>query len=89
LAFTLATAALSQAPKGLPANPAPDEVAAQKALAGKANGFVVWSSSRDGNHKIYSMSPDGSNLRKITSGNKTDWYPRISPDGKQVLFTRS
>jgi hypothetical protein len=89
LPLIFAAAAFCQAPKGLPVNPSPDEVAAQKALTGKANGFVVWSSSREGNHKIYAMSPDGSDFRKLTQGNKTDWYPRISPDGKQVLFTRS
>ena len=79
----------AQAPKGLPVNPTPDEAAAQKALSAKASGIVVWSSSREGNHKIFAMSPDGSNFRRLTSGNKTDWYPRISADGKKVLFTRS
>lgn len=85
----LSATAFCQAPKGQPTNPTPDEAAAQKALAAKVSGFVVWSSSREGNHKIYSMSPDGSNFRRLTSGNKTDWYPRISPDGKKVVFTRS
>lgn len=85
----LVAAGFCQAPKGLPAKPSSEEEAAQKALAGKVDGFVVWSSSREGNHKIYAMHPDGSAFRKLTSGNKTDWYPRISPDGKRVLFTRS
>jgi len=89
LSLVATSTLIAQAPKGLPAKATPDETAAQSALAGKVSGFVVWSSSREGNHKIYSMSPDGSNLRKLTQGNKTDWYPRISPDGKRVLFTRS
>lgn len=85
LAFTVH----AQAPKGSPATPSTEEQAKLSALSGKVNGLVVWSSSRVGNHKIFAMSPDGTGIRQVTRGNKTDWYPRISPDGKKILFTRS
>lgn len=85
----LAVAGFCQAPKGAPGTPAPDEQARLAALAGKANGLIAWSSSRVGNHKIFVMDADGSGTRQVTRGNKTDWYPRISPDGRRILFTRS
>lgn len=85
----LAVAASAQAPKGKPVDIAAPEQAAILSLADKADGIIAWSSSRDGNHKIYVMTAAGRNAHPITQGNKTDWYPRISPDGKRVLFTRS
>jgi len=41
---------------------APDaaELAAMKALGQKANGIIVWSSSRAGNHDLFTMKTDGS-----------------------------
>ncbi|HOX53511.1 MAG TPA: hypothetical protein PKY05_18670 [Fibrobacteria bacterium] len=89
LPILVATAALAQAPKGAPVVPDASEQAKLAALRAKANGIVVWSSSRVGNHKIFAMDADGQNTRQVTKGNKTDWYPRISPDGKRILFTRS
>jgi hypothetical protein len=49
----------------------------------------VWSSSRFGNHDILSMRTDGSDVKALTSGDEVDWFPRFSPDGKQILFVRS
>lgn len=89
LPLSFAAALCAQAPKGAPNAPAADEQTKLTALAGKANGLIAWSSSRVGNHKIFVMDADGSGTRQVTRGNKTDWYPRISPDGKRILFTRS
>jgi len=85
----LLSSLLAGPPVGRPAAPSPEEAAALSALKGKVRGTIVWSSSREGNHKIFAMDADGSDARRLTSGNKTDWYARISPDGKHVLFTRS
>jgi Tol biopolymer transport system component len=63
--------------------------AAQKAIGEKVKGAVVWSSGRDGNHDLFMMDPDGSHVRKITKGENVDWFPRFSPDGSKILFTRS
>ena len=89
LAAIFASVGFCQAPKGAPVAPAADEQAKLSALAGKVEGIIVWSSSRVGNHKIFAMDADGQNTRQVTKGNKTDWYPRLSPDGKKILFTRS
>lgn len=35
------------------------------------------------------MDADGSDIRRLSGSNKTDWYPRISPNGRLVIFTRS
>ena len=32
---------------------------------------------------------DGSDVRQVTKGDHTDWYPRFSPDGHKLLFCRS
>ncbi len=87
--LSLSAALCAQAPKGTPATPAAGEQASLAALTGKTSGLIAWSSSRVGNHKIFVMDADGSGTRQVTRGNKTDWYPRISPDGKRILFTRS
>lgn len=89
-ALLLATsAAHAQAPRGEPVQPSADEASKLEGARGKLKGYIVWSTSRDGNHDIYRMNPDGTDARPITRGPKTDWYPRISPDGKRILFTRS
>jgi TolB protein len=36
---------------------------------------------------IWKMRPDGSNLRRVTSG--SDWEPDWAPDGKRIVFSRS
>lgn len=37
---------------------------------------------------LYSVRPDGSGQRKLTSGPELDSAPVVSPDGKRVLFER-
>jgi len=43
---------------------------------------------REHNHEIYSMAPDGSDLRRVTDLPDWDTYPAISPDGTQLLWRR-
>lgn len=65
----------------------------EKALAGfkgTIKGKIVWSSSRaNSKHDIWIMNADGTEKKALTVGNSVDWFSRISPDGKKVLFTRS
>jgi Tol biopolymer transport system component len=63
--------------------------ALQQAVGAKVKGTVVWSSARAGNHDLFVMNTDGSNVRQITRGETVDWFPRFSPDGSKILFTRS
>jgi len=52
-------------------------------------GFVVWSSNRFGNHDIVMLSLPEQKLTRLTTNPHTEYYPRISPDGKRIVFSRS
>ncbi|MEW6636195.1 MAG: PD40 domain-containing protein [Actinomycetota bacterium] len=51
------------------------------------NGRVAFVSERDGNHDIYTVASDGSNLRRLTSHPAWDQEPAFSPDGIRVAFS--
>ena len=76
-------------PKGADEAPPAEAAALMKEVGGKANGTIVWSSSRVGNHDLFSMKTDGSDVKQITRGDEVDWFPRFSPSGEQILFCRS
>jgi WD40-like Beta Propeller Repeat len=76
-------------PSGSEEQPSSAEKQAMGSVGGKANGQIVWSSSRLGNHDLFVMNTDGSNVHAITKGDAVDWFPRFSPDGSVILFTRS
>lgn len=79
-----------EAPLGSPVAPSGKEQAALQALAGQVKGVIVWSSSRaNAKHDIWKMKADGTDPKALTSGDAVDWFPRLSPDGQTVLFTRS
>ena len=85
-----ACSAISGAPpKGADDAPPLEEAAAMKEVGAKAAGLIVWSSSRLGNHDLFTMKTDGSDIKQITSGDAVDWFPRFSPDGSRILFCRS
>ena len=52
------------------------------------SGFVVWSTNRTGNHEIVLLDLPSGSLRQLTQHPYKDYYPKISPDGKKVLFSR-
>ena len=64
----------------------------------KAIGRLVWSPDgqqivfeaepRRGDHRIYIINADGSNLRRITEGEAPDSVPAWSPDGEWIAFVR-
>jgi hypothetical protein len=90
LYFVAACSAISGAPpKGADDAPPLEEAAAMKEVGAKAAGLIVWSSSRVGNHDLFTMKTDGSEIQQITSGDAVDWFPRFSPDGSRILFCRS
>lgn len=53
------------------------------------DGFVVFSSNRDGNHDIFKLDFKTFELSKLTSHPNTETYPRISPDGSKLVFARA
>lgn len=81
----------AQAPVGAVASPTDKEQKSLNDLKGKVSGFIVWSTSRaHSNHDIWIMNADGTNAKALTnSSDNVDWFSRISPDGKKVMFTRS
>ena len=48
---------------------------------------IVFRSYRTGNGDLYTISPDGTELVRLTEGN-LDTNPRWSPDGQRIVFTR-
>jgi hypothetical protein len=52
-------------------------------------GFIVWSSNRSGNHDIFMLSMPDLLITRLTDHSNVDYFPRISPDGKKIVFSRS
>jgi len=63
--------------------------AAEEAAPPKGAGLIVFSSNRSGPWRIWSVKPDGSDLRELTKGNpeEHDVDALFSPDGKSILFS--
>ncbi|MDP6550762.1 MAG: lysylphosphatidylglycerol synthase domain-containing protein [Arenicellales bacterium] len=52
-------------------------------------GWVVWSSNRYGSHDILRMRLEDRSIDRLTQHPHTETFPRISPDGSQIVFMRS
>ncbi len=55
----------------------------------RLDGFVVFSSNRDGNHDIFKLDLSRFELSKLTNHPNTETYPRISPNGERLVFARA
>lgn len=53
------------------------------------SGFLVWSSNRSGNHDLWIQTLANETPRQLTTHPHAEYYPRISPDGSKVVFSRS
>ena len=47
---------------------------------------IAFTYGRDGDHDIYVMDADGSNVQQLTTNNSADVEPTWSPDGAQIAF---
>jgi len=47
---------------------------------------IAFQSNRTGNHEIFVMNPDGTDVQQLTSHAATDAAPEWSPDGKRIAF---
>ena len=47
---------------------------------------ILFTSTRDGNHEVYMMNPDGSEQVNLTQHPATDFEAAWSPTGEQILF---
>jgi hypothetical protein len=52
-------------------------------------GFIVWSSNRFGNHDILMLSLPDLKTTRLTRHPHVDYFPRISPDGSKIVYSRS
>lgn len=52
-------------------------------------GFMVWSSNRRGNHDIFKMTLPDKKITRLSKHPHNEYFPRISPDGKYVIFARA
>jgi Tol biopolymer transport system component len=89
LVLTLSCSSLGAPPRGSEDSVDDSERAAMAQIGKKVPGTIVWSSSRLGNHDLFTMKTDGSDVKRITEGDAVDWFPRFSPDGSKILFCRS
>jgi hypothetical protein len=48
--------------------------------------FIYFNSDRTGSMQIWRMKPDGSNQEQITKDELNNWFPHVSPDGRQMVF---
>ncbi|MBN1924743.1 MAG: PD40 domain-containing protein [Prolixibacteraceae bacterium] len=48
--------------------------------------YIYFNSDRTGTMQIWRMKPDGSNQEQLTFDDYNDWFPHVSPDGKNLVF---
>src|SRR5262245_30857878 len=56
-------------------------------LSWAPDGRIVYESNFDGNSDIWIMNQDGTGGKKLTSGPGRNGNPRVTPDGRYILFT--
>jgi TolB protein len=52
------------------------------------NGLIAFASNRTGNIEIYTMKPNGRDVRQLTNSPRADLLPRWSADGSKIVFAR-
>jgi len=48
--------------------------------------FIYFCSTRTGTMQVYRMKPDGTEQTQLTFDEFNDWFPHVSPDGRQLIF---
>src|SRR3954467_13649065 len=51
-----------------------------------AGDFVAFQAYKGGTFHIWTMKPDGSGVTQLTTGHGDHREPRVSPDGKKIVF---
>ncbi|GJQ60886.1 MAG: hypothetical protein D8M57_18520 [Candidatus Scalindua sp. AMX11] len=49
-------------------------------------GSIVFSSFASGNWEIWSVKPDGTDLKQLTNTPREEHSPAVSPDGKEIVY---
>src|SRR5215813_6231940 len=63
------------------------KLGAGMSLSWAPDGRIVYDSDFDGNSDIWIMNQDGTGGKKLTSGPGRNGAPRVTPDGRYILFT--
>jgi serine/threonine protein kinase/Tol biopolymer transport system component len=63
------------------------KLGAGMSLSWAPDGRIVYESDLDGNRDIWIMNQDGTGGKKLTSGPGRNGAPRVTPDGRYILFT--
>lgn len=50
------------------------------------NGEIWFNSTRTGLMQCWKMNRDGSNQTQMTFSQRNNWFPHVSPDGRQVIY---
>ena len=66
-----------------------DHTVPEDTSPGPLEGFAVWASNRYGNHEIVQFDLHSRVLKRLTSTPEKEYYPSISPNGRQIIFARS
>jgi len=48
--------------------------------------FIYFNSNASGTMQIWRMKADGSDAEQLTFDDRNNWFPHISPDGRQLVF---
>lgn len=48
--------------------------------------WIYFNSDRTGTMQLWRMRPDGQAPEQVTHDDFNDWYPHVSPDGRQIVF---
>ena len=48
--------------------------------------YIYFNSARTGTMQLWRMRPDGSEQEQLTFDEYNDWFPHVSPDGKELVF---
>src|SRR3989441_10749214 len=57
-------------------------------IPGQLEGLIAFHSTRDGDFQIYVMTPDGSDVTRVTNNPGGNVDPVWAPDGKRIAFAR-
>jgi Tol biopolymer transport system component len=63
------------------------KLGAGMSLSWAPDGRIVYESDFDGNRDLWIMNQDGTGGKKLTSGPGRNGAPRVTPDGRYILFT--
>lgn len=49
--------------------------------------WIFFTSNREGNYDIYKMRWDGSDISRLTTDPRKEYWPRMSPNGLQIVYS--